>query len=431
MKSTLFSVVTIACIAIAADAFISNPNRFMSKASLSSPSSPSSSTSSSSSTLLHANLVETAEANGSFKILASALKAANLVDVLTGEGPFTVLAPTDDAFAKLPSGTVEALLEDIPKLSSILTYHVLSGAVKAETVLTLDGKQVKTVNGADVTVKVQNGSVKVDGANVVATDIVCDNGVIHVIDNVLLPALSQPKDKKEEDMTKAEIEAKYSTGRQLYKPREAKWFPSLLAPASLDGSMAGDVGFDPLGFSLDKEGAVPGSRLKFMRNAELKHARLAMLASLGWPASELYHKELAEAFDLESILAVNDRAPSVMNGGLLNGWVEATLGFTIVLAGILEFIQQQRDKDGTAAPGDIGFDPLNLYTFRSSFNLYVVGQELSREQKLKDARLDMELCEIKNGRLAMIGIVGMAFQELVGGNPVIEQTPIFFGDPIF
>ena len=93
----------------------------------------------------------------------------------------------------------------------------ISGAVKAETVMTLDGKQAKTVNGADVTIKVVDGSVKIDGANVVSTDIICDNGVIHVIDSVLLPALAQPKEKRDEDMTKAEIEAKYNTGRKLYK----------------------------------------------------------------------------------------------------------------------------------------------------------------------------------------------------------------------
>jgi len=423
MKLISVVIVLLACVLSVTRAFIKSSSRFISKTQ---PTSSSSST-----TFLQADLVDTAEENGSFKILASALKAANLVDTLKGPGPFTVLAPSDDAFAKLPAGTLEALLQDIPKLSSILTYHVISGAVKAETVMTLDGKQAKTVNGADVTIKIVDGSVKIDGANVVSTDIICDNGVIHVIDSVLLPALAQPKEKRDEDMTKAEIEAKYNTGRKLYKPREAKWFPSLLAPASLDGSMAGDVGFDPLGFSLDKEGAPKGSRLKFMRNAELKHARLAMLASLGWPASELYHKELADTFGLESILASNDKAPSVMNGGLLNGWVEATGVFTVILAGVLEFLQMQRDKDNQSPPGDIGFDPLGLYTFRSSFNLYVVGQELSREQKLKDAKLDMELCEIKNGRLAMIGITGMAFQELVAGTPVIEQTPIFFGDPIF
>ena len=90
--------------------------------------------------------------------------------------------------------------------------------------------------------------------------------------------------------------------------------------------------------------------------------------------------------------------------------MEATGVFTVLLAGVLEFLQMQKDKDSQSPPGDIGFDPLGLYTFRSSFNLYVVGEELSREQKLKDAKLDMELCEIKNGRLAMIGITGESIE---------------------
>ena len=116
------------------------------------------------------------------------MTAAGLVPTLKGPGPFTVFAPTDAAFAKLPPGTVEALLKDIPKLTSILTYHVVPGKVLAETVVTLNGKKVKTVNGAEVTISVGADGVKVDGASVVTTDIITDNGVIHVIDSVILPA---------------------------------------------------------------------------------------------------------------------------------------------------------------------------------------------------------------------------------------------------
>lgn len=111
---------------------------------------------------------------------------------LKGAGPFTVFAPTDAAFAKLPPGTVEALLKDIPKLTSILTYHVVPGKVLAETVVTLNGKKVKTVNGAEVSISVGADGVKVDGASVVTTDIITDNGVIHVIDSVILPAAPAP-----------------------------------------------------------------------------------------------------------------------------------------------------------------------------------------------------------------------------------------------
>ena len=135
-----------------------------------------------------ADIVDTAVGAGSFKTLAAALGAADLVATLKGPGPFTVFAPTDDAFAKLPAGTVDALLKDIPKLSSILTYHVVPGKVEAATVVTLDGQKVKTVNGKEVTIKVTDGVVFVDGAKVVTTDVACDNGVIHIIDSVILPA---------------------------------------------------------------------------------------------------------------------------------------------------------------------------------------------------------------------------------------------------
>jgi uncharacterized surface protein with fasciclin (FAS1) repeats len=131
------------------------------------------------------NIVETAVAAGSFNTLVAAVKAAGLVDTLSGPGPFTVFAPTDEAFAKLPAGTIDALLKDIPKLKAILTYHVVSGKVLAADVVKLSS--AKTVNGQSVAIKVEGGSVMVDNAKVVKTDILCTNGVIHVIDAVILP----------------------------------------------------------------------------------------------------------------------------------------------------------------------------------------------------------------------------------------------------
>jgi len=131
-----------------------------------------------------ANIVETAVSAGTFNTLVAAVKAAGLVETLTGQGPFTVLAPTDAAFAKLPAGTVEGLLKDIPKLKSVLTYHVLAGKFMAADVIKL--ASAKTMNGQSVTIATING-VRVDGANVISTDIETDNGVIHVIDSVILP----------------------------------------------------------------------------------------------------------------------------------------------------------------------------------------------------------------------------------------------------
>ena len=131
------------------------------------------------------DIVTTAADNRSFKTLAAALEAAGLIDALRGDGPFTVFAPTDDAFAKLPAGTVEGLLADIPKLKAVLTGHVIPGAymssdIKVKTTL-------KTLEGNSVTVDPSNG-VRVGQATVVVPDVRCTNGVIHVIDAVLLPA---------------------------------------------------------------------------------------------------------------------------------------------------------------------------------------------------------------------------------------------------
>ena len=135
------------------------------------------------------DIVDTAAGNKDFSTLVAAVQAAGLVETLKSKGPFTVFAPTNAAFAKLPAGTVESLLkpENKATLVKILTYHVVSGKVLAADVVKLNGKMVKTVQGSDVTITVADGKVKVNDSNVVATDIETSNGVIHVIDTVLLP----------------------------------------------------------------------------------------------------------------------------------------------------------------------------------------------------------------------------------------------------
>jgi len=134
------------------------------------------------------NIVETAVAAGSFNTLVAAVKAAGLVETLSGNGPFTVFAPTDEAFAKLPKGTLEDLLkpENKAKLTSILTYHVVAGSVMAADVVKLES--AKTVNGQSVKIQAKDGKVMLGSSQVVKTDIATSNGVIHVIDTVLLPA---------------------------------------------------------------------------------------------------------------------------------------------------------------------------------------------------------------------------------------------------
>lgn len=133
------------------------------------------------------DIVETAVAAGSFNTLAAALTAAGLVETLQGNGPFTVFAPTDAAFAALPEGTVESLLkpENIDQLRAVLTYHVVAGAVFAKDVISLD--EATSVQGDTIEISLADGGVKVDDANVIKTDVRASNGVIHVIDKVILP----------------------------------------------------------------------------------------------------------------------------------------------------------------------------------------------------------------------------------------------------
>jgi uncharacterized surface protein with fasciclin (FAS1) repeats len=131
------------------------------------------------------NIVETAVSAGSFNTLVTAVKAAGLVDALSGPGPLTVFAPNDDAFATLPAGTIDALLQDKDKLTAVLTYHVVSGKYMADDVV--GTQSLTTLNGQNLTIAVKDGKVMIDGAQVIATDIVCSNGVIHVINSPVLP----------------------------------------------------------------------------------------------------------------------------------------------------------------------------------------------------------------------------------------------------
>jgi len=143
------------------------------------------------------DIVDTAVGAGSFKTLVAAVTAASLVQTLKGTGPFTVFAPSDEAFAKLPEGTVEALLKDIPKLKSILTYHVVSGKVLASDVMTMDGKDATSVQGEKIRVSTKKGVMLNGKSTVSKTDILCSNGVIHVIDSVIMPpSLDKPASKE-------------------------------------------------------------------------------------------------------------------------------------------------------------------------------------------------------------------------------------------
>lgn len=314
-----------------------------------------------SSSLRMADIVDTAVGAGSFKTLAAALTAAGLVPTLKGPGPFTVFAPTDAAFEKLPAGTVDALLKDIPKLTSILTYHVVPGKVMAETVVTLNNKKVKTVNGAEVLVTVGAAGVKVNDANVVTTDIVTDNGVIHVIDSVILPPAAAPAAPK-------------------FDPK-------------LEAGVSGPFGFfDPLGLS-------PPDRVEFMRfrESELKHGRVAMLAFLGIVIGESGFTFFGDSISGPAIYQYQQAE------SLFNAWSFNVVGLTAAVEGynIVNGWQSSDESEGLAGlkanyvSGDLKFDPLGL--------------------KPKDAKSYKEIStkELNNGRLAMLAVAGIVAQELV------------------
>ncbi|MFS0517118.1 fasciclin domain-containing protein [Nostoc sp. UIC 10607] len=134
-----------------------------------------------------ADLVETAINAGNFNTLVKAAKAANLIETLKNPGSFTLFAPTDEAFANLPEGTLDSLLQDIPKLQKIVAYHVASGDVRSDDLVQIN--EAETLEGSIVAIESVNGKIKVNNANVIKTDILTDNGVIHIIDAVLMPAM--------------------------------------------------------------------------------------------------------------------------------------------------------------------------------------------------------------------------------------------------
>jgi light-harvesting complex II chlorophyll a/b binding protein 4 len=232
------------------------------------------------------------------------------------------------------------------------------------------------------------------------------------------------------------------------------WIPGLQRPSYLDGTYAGDVGFDPLGLVnldgpwWDIAGAQsPARRLAWMREAEIKHARLAMVGATGWPLSELWHGPLAKALGLPFELDLTQgRAPSVLNGNL--GEASPILFLALLFASYLEVKSLDQvhgltalgktisDKSGdlvmkSYSPGDLGFDPLGMYDFYGSQpgTMDVARMEQDPEYEMKyifATRKEMELAEIKNGRLAMLAITGFALQEALWQTPVVDQTPIFF-----
>jgi len=227
----------------------------------------------------------------------------------------------------------------------------------------------------------------------------------------LIQSLESPSLLLEKDQTVIDPLSLYQDKSELTKDVVmSASLPFLKRPELLDGSLPGDRGFDPLNFSSDP------SALTWYRDSEIKHARLAMLAAVGWPVAELTHKTFAAQFDLKPILGLHDKVPSVLNGGLsLTNplfWVGA-----ISAAAALEFIATKNgdDDNNNREPGDFGFDPLSIMT------AFAAGNNNTDKQKFF-----MQEAEIFNGRIAMLAITGFVAQEYYTNMAVINETPIFF-----
>lgn len=211
--------------------------------------------------------------------------------------------------------------------------------------------------------------------------------------HAFLPSQQRPVDSKT---------ALYSSTSNKTLPKFSQSIPFLARPKELKLELAGDVGFDPLNFAKNQD------LLSEYREAEIKHSRLAMLAAAGWPLSELLDRNIADSIHKDTLLDVNDRVPSLANGGMDKVSPE-WWGFCIGLAAAIDLygVNRARTNDDYT-PGDLGFDPLNLYP-----------DSVSEQERMK-------LAEIKHGRLAMIAIVAFAVQEFVTKLGVVDETPFFF-----
>jgi hypothetical protein len=184
-------------------------------------------------------------------------------------------------------------------------------------------------------------------------------------------------------------------------PTQSQALPFMARPAALTGEMVGDVGFDPLGFAKTSED------LMNYREAEIKHARLAMLAAAGWPLSEIFDKKIAAVLNLAPLVDANDRAPSLLNGGLGKVSPIYWIGCLGVAAAVDLYGMKQKEN-ANYTPGNLNFDPLGVYP------------------KDKYGQEQMQLAELKNGRLAMIAITAFAVQEAVSSMGVVDESPLFF-----
>ncbi|EMI58247.1 beta-Ig-H3/fasciclin [Rhodopirellula sallentina SM41] len=268
-----------------------------------------------------ADIVDTAVGAGSFQTLVAAAKAAGLVDTLKSDGPLTVFAPTDDAFAKLPDGTVETLLkpENKAKLAAILTYHVVPGKVMAADVVNVSG--AKTVQGQQVDVKVDGSNVMIDNANVVKTDIECDNGVIHVIDSVILPA------------DKSVVETAVAAG-------SFKTLVAAVKAAGLVETLSGDGPFTVFAPTDEAFAKLPEGTVENLLKPENKQ-KLIDILTYHVVSGRVYSSDAVAAKTAKSLqgstltVKVSDSGAMINDAGLVKTDIDATNGVIHVIDSVL------------------------------------------------------------------------------------------------
>lgn len=267
------------------------------------------------------DIVDTAVAAGSFKTLAAALEAGGLIETLKGKGPFTVFAPTDEAFAKLPKGTVETLLKPENKavLVGILTYHVVPGSVMAKDVVELTG--ATTVNGQRADIKVDGDTVMVDGAKVVKTDIACSNGVIHVIDSVILPA----------DKNLVEVAKGAGTFKTLLAAAEA---------AGLVGALTGEDALTVFAPTDEAFAKLPKGTVESLLKPENK-SKLADILKYHVVSGRVYSTDAVAAKTAKTLqgssikIKVTDKGAMVNEAGLVATDIDATNGVIHIIDSVI------------------------------------------------------------------------------------------------
>ena len=256
-------------------------------------------------------IVDVAVGAGSFETLVAAVQAAGLVETLSGDTQFTVFAPTDDAFAAALDSlgiTAEELLGDTETLTSILTYHVVPGVVPSSDVVTLDGQSVATVNGAEVMISVDGSTVMVDGATVVAVDVEASNGVIHVIDSVLLP----PAPEAAEEMTEESMEPESMVGTIVEVASDAGAFNTLLAAAEAAGLVETLSGDAPLTVFAPTDDAFATALEALGLTAE------ELLADTETLGSILTYHVVAGEVDAATAISLDGQSAPTVNGAEIN-----------------------------------------------------------------------------------------------------------------